>query len=152
PDEFLQIEVNADGNDAAGHLGVLTVTDTHAVRAAYTLPLSSPKLPPSVGTYGVFIKQLKDVGATVPNGDLEATQVITSGDATMTTAAGSIRDARFNGAGDNSVTSPFNVQANNVDLKATGGSIGDKPSPPDATGNDLKIDSSNLVVGRVGLE
>src|SRR5262249_41810119 len=39
-----------------------------------------------------------------------------------------------------------------IDLKSVGGSIGKTPTTPDATGNDVKIDSSNLVVGRVGLE
>src|SRR5207302_9291576 len=60
-------------------------------------------------------------------------------------------DGRNAGAGDQ--TGPANIVANNIDLDANGGgNIGSVPGSTDAVGNDLKIDSSNLVTGRVGAE
>ena len=140
PNDFLEIQVNADG----GALGVLTVTDTAATRTGWSITPIPGNLPPVSGTYGVFMTQT--------SGDLELNRVVTSGDATLSTLAGSIRDARSGGTGDNTPGDPANVVANNIDLQSTGGSIGDTPANPDATGDDVKIDSSVAVVGRVGLQ
>jgi hypothetical protein len=159
PDLFLTTQVNADGPDASGDLGVLTVTDTQASRATWTSGSIGTNLPPAAGgTWGVFITQTRDqaYNTVLPNGDMEVNTIITNSDVTLTTCAngnysacgggGSIRDARNNGAGSNSyldgtdtygtVLSP-NVIGNSIDLNAIGGSVGD------ASGlNDLKIYSS----------
>ncbi|HEV8460189.1 MAG TPA: Calx-beta domain-containing protein [Gaiellaceae bacterium] len=147
PGDFLEIQVNADAA-ALGTLGVLTINDDNANRTAWSigsLPngASTNNLGSGSGTFGVFLTQT--------SGDLQINTVYTHGDASLVTSAGSIRDARNNGSGDNTTFVP-NVRANNIDLDANGGSVGDAQTNPDAVGNDLKIDSSNLVVGRVGAE
>ena len=152
PRNFLEIQVNADG----GALGVLTVTDTASARTGWDINnLPSTSAPPviehgaSTGTYGVFITQVV--------GDMTVNRILTNGDASLATLAGSIVDARFNGAGDNSQFGPANLEANNVDLKATGGSIGTAPATADDFGNDFKIDSGHgdtatatPITGRLG--
>ncbi len=136
PTDFLLIQVNADGVDAGSNLGVLTVTDTAEDRANIVL---GTNLPPGSGTYGVFITQTNDNGS---NGDMEIKTVTTNGDTSLTTTNGSIRDARGGtaaGPGINTPASilPPNIFANNVDLNALGGSVGD------ANGlDDLKVYSS----------
>jgi len=135
PDLFLTVQVNADGLDAAGNLGVLTVTDTQAGHVGYSYSSIPGNLPPAGGgTYGVFITQTNDNGS---NGNMEVNTVITSGDATLTTTGGSILDARNNGAGVNTLIAPPNVIADNVDLQALSGSIGAVNGS-----NDLKVYSS----------
>ncbi len=135
PGDFLEIEVNADGTDAAGHIGVLNVTDTQVARAATfpTLPLAdtSDVLGAPTGTYGVFLTQT--------SGDLTIAKVETNADASLATDAGSIVDGRGNGGGINTADTilPPNVIADDVDLLAQGGSIG----AADGT-NDLKVYSS----------
>ena len=136
PDLFLTVQVNADGPDASGHLGVLTVTDTRVADVAYSYTSIPGNLPPAGGgTYGVFITQTK---RQRHEQQLEVNTVTTHGDASLTTMAGS-PDARGNGAGINTaaVILPPNVIADNVDLQAIGGSVGD---PGGA--NDLKVYSS----------
>ncbi len=124
PADFLQIEVNADG----GALGLLTVTDAQVGPATEpTLPLTGLThgleaggivIPgATTGTYGVFINQT--------TGALELNTVTTTGDASLTTSAGSIVDGRgTGGVGDTSAVPAPNVTANDVDLNAIGGSIG----------------------------
>ncbi|MFL5864389.1 MAG: hypothetical protein ACJ780_27065, partial [Solirubrobacteraceae bacterium] len=133
PNDFLTVQVNADGVDATGHIGVLTVTDTAEAHVVATSPFTN--LPPAGGgTYGVFITETRDFAT---NGDLEVNTVTTNGDATLTTEHGSILDARANGAGTNTagtILAP-NVIADNVDLQALNGSVG-------AVGNPLKVFSS----------
>ncbi|HEY3921306.1 MAG TPA: carbohydrate-binding protein, partial [Gaiellaceae bacterium] len=140
PNDFLEIHVNADG----GTLGVLTITDNTAPTAGWSTSSIPSNVAAAHGTYGVFV--------TETTGDLELNRVLTNGDANLTTDAGSIVDARNNGSGDNSTSSAANVVANNIDMAATGGSVGTRGANPDATGNDVKIDSSHLRTGRVGLE
>ena len=144
PADFLEINVDADG----GALGVLAVTDTQAARAAWSdasLPVATTtnNLAASAGTFGVFL--------TETTGDMKIARILTNGDASLDTVAGSIVDARNAGAGDNTALGLANVVANNIDLAANGGSIGASVTP-DATGDDLKIDSSNLVTGRLAAQ
>ena len=82
---------------------------------------------------------------------MKVDHILTNGDASLATLAGSIVDARLGGTGDNTALGVANVVANNIDLDANGGSIGAAVTP-DAVGNDLKIDSSHLVTGRLGAE
>ncbi len=137
PGNFLEIQVNADGLDGSGNLGVLTVNDITAPRA--NIPAGTTPSVPSSGTWGVFITQINANGS---NGDMEINTIKTNGDASLTTTAGSIRDARGGGATGPGVNTPNsieppNVVANNVDLNALGGSVGD------ASGlDDLKVYSS----------
>ncbi|MFN2609691.1 MAG: hypothetical protein ABR507_02275, partial [Actinomycetota bacterium] len=140
PNDFLETNVDADG----GALGVLTVTDTDAVRKTWNINSIPSNLPPGTGTYGVFI--------TETPGDMKVNRILTSGDVSLVTLSGSIVDARSGGAGDNTPLGVANVVANNIDLDANGGSIGAAQTNPDALGNDLKVDSSNLVTGRLGAE
>ncbi len=140
PNDFLEIQVNADG----GALGVLTIHDQVASTVAWSTGAIPVNLAAPGGTYGVFVTQT--------SGDLELNRVLTNGDVTLATDAGSILDALNGGAGDNTPAGPANIVANNVDLTSAGGSIGATPSTPDVTGNDVKIDSSHLDTGRVGLE
>jgi Bacterial Ig-like domain/RTX calcium-binding nonapeptide repeat (4 copies) len=140
PADFLDIFVDGVG----GALGVLEVTDVEADRRIWsTSPLPAADPGSLDGTYGVFITQT--------TGDLELDRVVTNGDASLSTFAGSIRDARNGGLGDNTPGDPANIVANNIDLQSVGGSVGDTPSTPDASGNDVKIDSGVAVVSRVGL-
>ena len=141
PADFLEIIVNGVG----GALGVLDVTDVAATRRGWNtnpLPVADPGS--ANGTYGVFITQT--------TGDLELDTVVTNGDVSLSTFAGSIRDARSGGTGDNTPGDPANIIANNIDLQSVGGSIGDTPSTPDAQGNDVKINSGIAVTSRVGLQ
>jgi hypothetical protein len=117
-DNFLEINVDVLNGSP---LGVLRVYDTFGS-----------------STPGVF---LTDTALNMP-----IDQVITNGDASLVTLGGSIVDGRNSGAGDNTSTGAANVIANNVSLDANGGSVGMAPTTgPDATGNDLKIDSGHLV-------
>ena len=147
PGDFLEIQVNADAATLST-LGVLTIYDDNAALAPWninSLPNSGAtnNVGAASGTFGVFLTQT--------TGDLQVNTVFTHGDASLVTRAGSIRDARNSGAGDQTFFAP-NLVANNVDLDANGGSIGAAQTSPDAVGNDFKIDSSNLVVGRVAAE
>ncbi len=140
PADFLEINV------AKVSYGVLTVTDTASSRTPFSLdalPVANPGS--ATGTYGAFL--------TESTGNLNVAVVVTDGDASLVTVAGSIIDGRSGGSGDNSALAPANVVANRIWLDANGGSIGTAPSSPDATGNDLKIDSATAVAGSlVGLE
>ena len=75
-------------------------------------------------TDGVFL--------TETEGDMKIHSVTTNGDASLVTRRGSLVDARNGGAGDDAA----DILANTVDLKAVGGSIGDKSG-----GNDLEMNS-----------
>ncbi|MGH3744214.1 MAG: hypothetical protein ACRDTP_05085, partial [Mycobacteriales bacterium] len=96
PNDFLLVQVNADGKDAAGDIGALTITDTAATRRVATS--TATNLPPDAGTYGVFVTQTKDrtrntdVVGNVANGDMAINTVTTTGDASLTTQDGSILD------------------------------------------------------------
>src|SRR5258708_1240006 len=144
PGDFLEIQVNANAG-TPGLVGYLTIDDDTANRAAWSIN----SLPTSAGTntrgaapgtLGVFLPQT--------SGALQVNTVYTHGDASLVPTAGSIRDARNNGAGDNTTFLP-NLRANNVDLDANGGSIGDAQTNPGAVGNHFKNDSSNPVLRRV---
>ena len=90
PRNFLEIRVNGVG----GALGVLTVTDTASERTPWdidSMPPADPAAP--TGTYGVFITQT--------TGDMTVNRILTNGDASLVALNGSIVDARFGGAGDN---------------------------------------------------
>ena len=150
PGDFLEIQVNADAA-VLGTIGTLTVDDDTAAMTPWSMTGASPSIPNAAGTnnlgagsgtYGVFLTQT--------TGTMQINVVRTHGDASLAALAGSIRDARGGGTGDNTTFVP-NVRANNIDLQAIGGSIGDA-GDPDAVGNDLKIDSSNLTVGRVSAQ
>jgi len=139
PRNFLETNV------ANGAYGVLNVTDTQSSRATFSYGAATLANAAPSGTYGVFV--------TETTGDLNVDRVLTNGDASLVTLAGSIIDGRSAGAGDNTSLSPANVVANNVWLDANGGSIGSGSTlTPDATGNDLKIDSGNLTPSVVGVE
>ena len=156
PGDFLETDVNADG----GALGVLTITDNDVTDpratwninrgggsdAAHLFAAGTNNLGSGTGTFGVFV--------TEAIGDLEVNRILTNGDASLVTVAGSIVDARNNGAGLNTVNGLANVEANNVDLDANGGSIGTPQAigSEDVFGNDFKIDSSFAVTGRLGAE
>ena len=132
-------------NVASSAFGVLNVTDTESSRAAFALsPLPLPDT--AVGaTYGVFLVDTA--------GAMNLDRILTNGDAMLVTLGGSITDGRAAGAGDNTALAPANVVANNVWLDANGGGIGSGSTlTPDATGNDLKIDSGNLVASQVAAE
>ena len=130
PDDFLLVQVNADGPDKSGNGGLLSVTDTAATRVLAALGSNEP--PAGGGTYGAFITQTNDNGS---NGNMDVNTVTTNGDASLTTTGGSILDARDFGSGDNSLIPAPNVIADNVDLSTTNGSVG-------ASGDPLKVFSS----------
>ena len=129
PGDFLEIQVNADAA-ALGTTGTLTVDDDTAARTPWSMTGASPSIPNAAGTnnlgaasgtFGVFLTQT--------TGTMQVNVVYTHGDASLATLAGSIRDARGGGTGDNATFLP-NVRANNVDLDAIGGSIGDGAGGP----------------------
>ncbi|MGH3369916.1 MAG: hypothetical protein ACRDPR_07925, partial [Nocardioidaceae bacterium] len=150
PSDFLELNVDRN-NGSAATLGVLNITDTATTTAPWNFTGFPPATTGYVGTYGVFV--------TETAGDLKLAVVRTGGDASLVTTGGSVVDARAEGAGVNTPLSTANVVANNVWIDANGGSIGTAPTGvatlpggPDGLGNDLKIDSSNLVDGKVALE
>ncbi|MBK5565794.1 hypothetical protein [Ensifer sp. SSB1] len=105
PTDFL--EINVDIRNGVGGLGVLRAFDTTAD-----------------STLGIFLDEVA--------GDLLVHTVHTTRDISLRTVAGSILDARNNGAGDDFA----NLLGQSIDLDANGGgSIG-------AFNNDLEIDSS----------
>ena len=162
PANFLEVQVDADGLDAMGHIGVLTINDIASARQAWNinaLPPADPGAPN--GTFGVFVTQT--------TGDMQVNRILTNGDASLVALNGSLRDARFNGLGDNNQFSLANVEANNIDLAAycsvssptlDCGDVGARGPPIDGPGNDFKIDSGHgdtqnptaVIVGRVGVE
>jgi hypothetical protein len=142
PGNFLEIHVNANG----APLGVLNATDTASATNDWkVLPLSQVHEPAPTGTYGIFLTQTA--------GDMEVGTVITKGDVSLATVAGSIVDARMGGAG---LDSP-GVIGNTIDLYAKGGNIGTVPTSQMYVGgtnqgvnNDLKIESQAYVAGTIG--
>ena len=139
PGNFLEINVDANG----GLLGVLNATDT----ASATTPFSDTSPPfdsAASGTYGVFL--------TETAGDMKIDTVHTKGDVTLATAAGSLVDARSNGAGDDTA----NVIGNTINLYAVGGNIGNPAAGAEYnqaqlnTNNDLEIDSQRYTPGTIG--
>ena len=162
PTNFLEVDVDADGLDAMGHIGVLTITDTDSARHGWdinALPTADPAA--STGTFGVFVTQT--------TGDMQVNRILTNGDASLIALNGALRDARLGSLGDNTQFSQANVEANNIDLAAycsvpssvpDCGDVGARGPPIDGLGNDFKIDSghgdtqnpSAVIVGRVGIE
>jgi hypothetical protein len=144
PADFLTVQANADGVDAAGNIGTLSITDINALPVSWTTASLSSNLPPQGGgTYGVFVTGVKDVANSsvtngVVDGDLPVNEIVSTSDVTLTTTDGSILDGRGNGNGVNSTTQvvPPNVIANNIDLSASG-SIGKADGS-----SDLKIYSA----------
>src|SRR5262249_26214297 len=101
PGNFLETNVDANG----APLGVLNATDTASDRAPFKV-LSPPFSPAPSGTYGIFL--------TETIGDMKIDTVHTKGDVSLATVAGSLVDARNNGAGDDLA----NVIGNTIDLFA----------------------------------
>ncbi|MGH6643760.1 MAG: hypothetical protein ACRED3_13800, partial [Bradyrhizobium sp.] len=121
---------------------VLNVTDIASATTAFT-PGTAPFNPAPAGTYGVFVTE------TV--GDMEIDTVNTHGDVSLATVAGSLVDARNNGAGDDAA----NVIGNTINLYAVGGNIGSPTggdiTNPQANGNnDLEINSQAYAYGTIG--
>ena len=84
-------------------------------------------------------------------GDMEIDTVNTHGDVSLATVAGSLVDARNNGAGDDAA----NVIGNTINLFALGGNIGSPTggdiTNPQANGNnDLEINSQAYAYGTIG--
>jgi hypothetical protein len=139
PGNFLEINVDGIG----GALGVLNVTDTASATTAFSYS-TPPFNPAGSGTYGVFLTE------TV--GDMKIDTVDTHGDVTLSTAAGSLVDARNGGAGDDAA----NVIGNTINLYALGGSIGSPAAGAEFNqsqlngNNDLEIDSQRYAPGTIG--
>src|SRR6185503_15631710 len=102
--------------------------------------------------YDTFATSTAGVYLTETVNDMKVHTVDTKGDSSLVTLGGSIVDARGGAGGENTAPLTFNVRANNIWLDANGGSVGTPAGTPDATGNDLKIDSGHLVSSIVGIE
>lgn len=134
------LEINTDiVNGAGGIVGSVRALDTSS----------------GFNTQGIFLTEVLragDVAAVLggeTTGDLKVHTIDTKGDVTLSTQAGSIVDARNNGAGDDAA----DVLGNTVNLYAVGGNVGTPAAtlgPQDNSNNDLEIDSQHYAAGTIG--